>query len=77
MEICLLFDVYMYAKGGNTGSTSVKIGDAVAIMRGEGKTLRRKEKRTRIEQIRAHLGLSDSHRTPAVLQIAMSFFSCY
>ncbi|KAK6920577.1 protein of unknown function DUF4110 [Dillenia turbinata] len=40
------------------------VGDAVALLRGEGKALRRKEKRTRIEQIRASLGLSDSQRTP-------------
>ncbi|PKI66611.1 hypothetical protein CRG98_012953 [Punica granatum] len=34
------------------------------MIKGEGKTLRRKEKRLRIEQIRANLGLSDSQRTP-------------
>nr|GMD95931.1 kelch domain-containing protein 4 [Ipomoea batatas] len=62
------------AEGGNTGSTSVKIGDAVAIMRGEGKTLRRKEKRARIEQIRVHLGLSDSHRTPAPGESLRDFY---
>lgn len=42
------------------------MGDAVALIRGEGKNLRRKEKRARIEQIRANLGLSDSQRTPMV-----------
>ncbi|KAK9049465.1 hypothetical protein SSX86_031569 [Deinandra increscens subsp. villosa] len=40
------------------------LGDAVAIIKGEGKKLRRKEKRARIDQIRASLGLSDSQRTP-------------
>ncbi|XP_024025027.1 kelch domain-containing protein 4 [Morus notabilis] len=43
---------------------SVHLGDAVALIKGEGKNLRRKEKRARIEQIRASLGLSDSQRTP-------------
>lgn len=43
------------------------MGDAVAIIKGEGKNVRRKEKRARIEQIRANLGLSDSQRTPMVL----------
>ncbi|KAH6835865.1 Galactose oxidase/kelch repeat superfamily protein, partial [Perilla frutescens var. hirtella] len=42
----------------------VEMGEAVAIIKGEGKNLRRKEKRGRIEQIRATLGLSDSQRTP-------------
>lgn len=49
------------------GSRSLEMGDAVAIIKGEGKNLRRKEKRARIEQIRANLGLSDSQRTPIVL----------
>lgn len=44
-----------------------QVGDAVALIKGEGKNLRRKEKRARIEQIRASLGLSDTMRTPAVL----------
>jgi hypothetical protein len=43
------------------------MGDAVALIKGKGKSLRRKEKRARIEQIRASLGLSDSQRTPVVL----------
>ena len=42
------------------------MGDAVAMIKGEKKNLRRKEKRARIEQIRANLGLSDSQRTPMV-----------
>ncbi|KAK4756136.1 hypothetical protein SAY87_009893 [Trapa incisa] len=46
------------------GAASIQIGDAVGVIKGEGKTLRRKEKRLRIEQIRANLGLSDSQRTP-------------
>ncbi|KAK1270016.1 hypothetical protein QJS04_geneDACA014042 [Acorus gramineus] len=43
---------------------TTKVENAVAIVRGEGKTLRRKEKRARIDQIRASLGLSDLQRTP-------------
>ncbi|XP_022933799.1 kelch domain-containing protein 4 [Cucurbita moschata] len=43
---------------------SRKVGDAVALIKGGGRNLRRKEKRARIEQIRANLGLSDSQRTP-------------
>ncbi|KAL7161763.1 hypothetical protein ACSBR2_042274 [Camellia fascicularis] len=43
---------------------SLELGDAVAILKGGGKSVRRKEKRARIEQIRANLGLSDSQRTP-------------
>lgn len=46
------------------GSASIELGHAVAIIKGEGKSMRRKEKRSRIEQIRASLGLSDSQRTP-------------
>lgn len=53
----------MKAQKGNVTS----VGVAVAMIRGEGKNLRRKEKRIRIEQIRANLGLSDSQRTPMVL----------
>ncbi|XVF49706.1 hypothetical protein PTKIN_Ptkin04bG0034800 [Pterospermum kingtungense] len=48
----------------NDNAGSLQTGDAVALIRGEGKNLRRKEKRARIEQIRANLGLSDSQRTP-------------
>ncbi|XP_028781835.1 kelch domain-containing protein 4 isoform X3 [Neltuma alba] len=43
---------------------SVKVGDAVALIKGGVKNLRRKERRSRIEQIRASLGLSDLQRTP-------------
>ncbi|CAD5185576.1 unnamed protein product [Musa acuminata subsp. malaccensis] len=54
---------------GNLGSSSegnmiLDMGSAVSVLKGEGKKLRRKEKRTRIEQIRISLGLSDSQRTP-------------
>ncbi|OMO99069.1 Kelch repeat type 2, partial [Corchorus capsularis] len=52
------------AEAKNDGARSLQTGDAVALIRGEGKNLRRKEKRARIEQIRANLGLSDSQRTP-------------
>ncbi|XP_010555531.1 PREDICTED: kelch domain-containing protein 4 [Tarenaya hassleriana] len=48
----------------NDGDESVKVGDVVAMIKGKGKSLRRKEKRARIDQIRANLGLSDSQRTP-------------
>ncbi|KAK7302199.1 hypothetical protein RJT34_13081 [Clitoria ternatea] len=45
-------------------NASVQVGDAVALIKGGGRNLRRKERRSRIEQIRASLGLSDSQRTP-------------
>ncbi|PIA51437.1 hypothetical protein AQUCO_01100342v1 [Aquilegia coerulea] len=48
------------------GVKSVEMADAVSILKGQVKNLRRKEKRARIEQIRANLGLSDSQRTPMV-----------
>lgn len=51
------------------------MGDAVALIKGEGKSLRRKEKRARIEQIRANLGLSDSQRTPMVIFIFIYLLS--
>ncbi|GMH07996.1 hypothetical protein Nepgr_009836 [Nepenthes gracilis] len=51
-------------EAGNDEVRTVQVEDAVALIRGEGKNLRRKEKRSRIEQIRASLGLSDSMRTP-------------
>ncbi|MFS7971619.1 putative kelch-type beta propeller [Helianthus anomalus] len=50
------------------------LGDAVAIIKGEGKKLRRKEKRARIEQIRASLGLSDSQRTPTPGEALKDFY---
>ncbi|KAK9291643.1 hypothetical protein L1049_019592 [Liquidambar formosana] len=56
------------------GASSLKMGDAVAIIKGQGKNLRRKEKRARIEQIRANLGLSDSQRTPIVLLYITSMY---
>lgn len=58
--------IYSFVKDVNDDEKSRQIGDAVALIKGEGKNLRRKEKRARIEQIRASLGLSDSMRTPAV-----------
>ncbi|XP_073118839.1 uncharacterized protein [Henckelia pumila] len=48
----------------NGATVSLQMGDAVAIIKGEGKNIRRKDKRARIDQIRASLGLSDSQRTP-------------
>lgn len=51
------------------------MGDAVAIIKGEKKNLRRKEKRARIEQIRANLGLSDSQRTPVVHLFTVAFWT--
>ncbi|VFQ77782.1 unnamed protein product [Cuscuta campestris] len=62
------------AEAGTDGSISIKMGDAVAIMKGEGKSLRRKEKRARIEQIRAHLGLSDAQRTPVAGESLRDFY---
>lgn len=56
------------------GSRSLEMGDAVAIIKGEGKNLRRKEKRARIEQIRANLGLSDSQRTPIPGETLKDFY---
>ncbi|KAL2515381.1 Galactose oxidase/kelch repeat superfamily protein [Forsythia ovata] len=56
------------------GPTSLQMGDAVAIIKGEGKNLRRKEKRARIEQIRASLGLSDSQRTPVPGESLKDFY---
>ncbi|KAL6963823.1 hypothetical protein U1Q18_034828 [Sarracenia purpurea var. burkii] len=53
-------------------SRSLELGDAVAILKGEGKNLRRKEKRARIEQIRASLGLSDSQRTPMLAKLFLN-----
>ncbi|KAI3680741.1 hypothetical protein L6452_35516 [Arctium lappa] len=50
------------------------LGDAVAIIEGEGKKLRRKEKKARIEQIRASLGLSDSQRTPMPGEALKDFY---
>ncbi|CAN6713702.1 unnamed protein product [Malus baccata var. baccata] len=53
---------------------SIQMGDAVALIKGEGKSLRRKEKRARIEQIRASLGLSDSQRTPTPGETLREFY---
>ncbi|KAA8540720.1 hypothetical protein F0562_024361 [Nyssa sinensis] len=58
----------------NGGAGSIEMGDAVAIIRGQGKNLRRKEKRARIEQIRASLGLSDSQRTPVPGESLRDFY---
>lgn len=51
------------------------LGDAVALIKGVGKKLRRKEKRARIDQIRASLGLSDSQRTPMVILLFCRYCS--
>ncbi|XP_057861987.2 uncharacterized protein LOC131070450 isoform X2 [Cryptomeria japonica] len=48
---------------------------AAAIIRGEGRKLRRKERRAKIDQIRAELGLSDSQRTPLPGESLKDFFS--
>ncbi|PQM37270.1 kelch domain-containing protein 4 isoform X1 [Prunus yedoensis var. nudiflora] len=58
--------------GGKDGS--LQMGDAVALIKGEGRALRRKEKRARIEQIRASLGLSDSQRTPTPGESLREFY---
>ncbi|XP_062170753.1 uncharacterized protein LOC133876483 [Alnus glutinosa] len=52
----------------------LQMGDAVALIKGKGKNLRRKEKRARIEQIRASLGLSDSQRTPVPGESLKDFY---
>uniref|UniRef100_A0A7N0RII9 DUF4110 domain-containing protein n=1 Tax=Kalanchoe fedtschenkoi TaxID=63787 RepID=A0A7N0RII9_KALFE len=56
------------------GGDSMEIGDAVAMIKGNGKNLRRKEKRARIELIRANLGLSDSQRTPMPGETLREFY---
>ncbi|CAM8924010.1 unnamed protein product [Rhodiola kirilowii] len=56
------------------GGDSMEIGDAVAIIKGGGKNLKRKEKRARIEMIRANLGLSDSQRTPLPGETLREFY---
>ncbi|KAI4326758.1 hypothetical protein MLD38_032037 [Melastoma candidum] len=53
---------------------ATSVGDAVSMIKGEGKSLRRKEKRIRIEQIRANLGLSDSQRTPMPGETLKDFY---
>ncbi|XP_020203821.1 kelch domain-containing protein 4 isoform X1 [Cajanus cajan] len=55
-------------------NASVQVGDAVALIKGGGKNLRRKERRSRIEQIRASLGLSDSQRTPLAGESLRDFY---
>ncbi|CAM8929605.1 unnamed protein product [Rhodiola kirilowii] len=56
------------------GGDYMEIGDAVAIIKGGGKNLKRKEKRARIEMIRANLGLSDSQRTPLPGETLREFY---
>ncbi|OIV98177.1 hypothetical protein TanjilG_11574 [Lupinus angustifolius] len=51
-------------EGEEAPNASVQVGEAVSLIKGGGKNLRRKDRRLRIEQIRASLGLSDSQRTP-------------
>ncbi|KAG8379403.1 hypothetical protein BUALT_Bualt07G0084900 [Buddleja alternifolia] len=58
----------------NGAAMSLQMGDAVAIIKGEGKNLKRKEKRSRIEQIRVSLGLSDSQRTPMPGEALKDFY---
>ncbi|KMZ57336.1 Kelch domain-containing protein 4 [Zostera marina] len=50
------------------------VESAVALLKGEKKSLRRKEKKARIEQIRATLGLSDSQRTPVPGESLKDFY---
>ncbi|XP_021720227.1 kelch domain-containing protein 4-like [Chenopodium quinoa] len=65
-------DVEMEAA--NADGKSSQVGEAVALIKGAGKSLRRKEKRARIEQIRASLGLSDSMRTPVPGESLKDFY---
>ncbi|KAK9108364.1 hypothetical protein Syun_024375 [Stephania yunnanensis] len=58
----------------NGGGKSLTAGDAIAVLKGEVKNVRRKEKRARIEQIRASLGLSDSQRTPVPGESLRDFY---
>ncbi|KAI3884989.1 hypothetical protein MKW98_002381 [Papaver atlanticum] len=58
----------------NDGGKALETEEAVAILRGEKKKLRRKEKHARIEQIRANLGLSDSQRTPVPGESLREFY---
>ncbi|KAK9117425.1 hypothetical protein Sjap_016372 [Stephania japonica] len=58
----------------NGGGKSLAAGDAIAVLKGEVKNVRRKEKRARIEQIRASLGLSDSQRTPVPGESLRDFY---
>lgn len=55
-------------------NASDQVGDAVALIKGGVKNLRRKERRSRIEQIRASLGLSDSQRTPLAGESLRDFY---
>ncbi|KAL5717823.1 hypothetical protein ACHQM5_010786 [Ranunculus cassubicifolius] len=59
---------------GEDGVKSIEMKDAVSVLKGEVKKLRRKEKRARIEQIRANLGLSDSQRTPTPGESLRDFY---
>ncbi|CAA6659587.1 unnamed protein product [Spirodela intermedia] len=61
-------------EAGDNGESTMNTEDAVAILKGEGKNLRRKEKRMRIEQIRVTLGLSDSQRTPMPGETLKDFY---
>lgn len=60
-------------EAGDNGD-AMEIGDAVSIIKGGGKSLKRKEKRARIEMIRANLGLSDSQRTPMPGEALREFY---
>ncbi|CAK8573898.1 unnamed protein product [Lathyrus sativus] len=60
--------------GDEVPNTSVQVGDAVALIKGGVKNLRRKDRRLRIEQIRASLGLSDSQRTPLAGESLRDFY---
>ncbi|KAK3144441.1 hypothetical protein QOZ80_4AG0313120 [Eleusine coracana subsp. coracana] len=53
---------------------NVDMASAVSLLKGGSKTMRRKEKRARIEQIRVILGLSDSQRTPVPGETLRDFY---
>ncbi|GJN02540.1 hypothetical protein PR202_ga19902 [Eleusine coracana subsp. coracana] len=53
---------------------NVDMASAVSLLKGGSKTMRRKEKRARIEQIRVILGLSDSQRTPVPGETLKDFY---
>eukprot|EP00252_Welwitschia_mirabilis_P025917 TRINITY_DN8274_c0_g1_i1.p1 TRINITY_DN8274_c0_g1~~TRINITY_DN8274_c0_g1_i1.p1 ORF type:complete len:671 (-),score=183.49 TRINITY_DN8274_c0_g1_i1:463-2475(-) len=54
---------------------SIEVEEAARILRGEGKRLHRKERRAKIDQIRAELGLADAQRTPLPGESLKDFYS--
>ncbi|WVZ86180.1 hypothetical protein U9M48_033008 [Paspalum notatum var. saurae] len=61
-------------EGESDEDAAKNVSSAVSLLKGESKTMRRKEKRARIEQIRVILGLSDSQRTPVPGESLRDFY---